>query len=112
TPSNVATDYNTTPVHYDTASGPGTYAGGVGMIADSFTIRASRYLASVFDDLTVLGVPQVTGDNGVAAAKMLVNSSVVVIEVAERSLVTGQYTLLNSATGNTILTALAEHPRR
>jgi hypothetical protein len=112
TPTNVATDYNTTALHFGTASGPGTYAGSVGLIADSFTIRASRYLASVFDDLTVLGVPQVAGDNGAAAAKMLVNSSVVVIEVAERSLVTGQYTLLDSAAENTILAALAEHPVR
>lgn len=112
TPTTPFPDYETEAVHFDTATGPGVYTDSVGLIADSFTIRASPYLASVFGDMTVLGSAQVASDNGVAAGKMLVNNRVVAVEVAERTLITGQYTLLDSAAGSTIMTDLAEHPLR
>jgi hypothetical protein len=110
TPQTVDTNYNSTSVHFDTAVGLGTIDANVGVLADSFSIRASRYLASVFGHLTLLGVPQVDTDHGVAAGQMLANNSVVVVEVAERNLVGGQYALLDPPVENTILTILAGHP--
>jgi SGNH hydrolase-like domain, acetyltransferase AlgX len=91
---NVGTEY-TSPLIVDSATGPGTYGFGVGMLSDSFTIRALRYLAGTFGDLTVLHHKSLLPDGGVGAGKMLAGKSVVVIEVAERTLMSGDLPALN-----------------
>jgi alginate O-acetyltransferase complex protein AlgJ len=107
----VPTDYNT-PLRLDTASGPGTYGFGVGMLSDSFTIRALRYLVSAFGDMTVLHHNSVMQDGGTAAGQMLAGKSVVVIEVAERTLASGNLELLVPAVSDRILAALSSRPIR
>ncbi|HEX4724637.1 MAG TPA: hypothetical protein VH333_19115, partial [Pseudonocardiaceae bacterium] len=106
------TDYNTTTLHFDGASGLGTYGLGVGLLADSFTIRATRYLASVFGDLTIMQTTSVDHDDGVAVGNMLAANSVVVVEVAERTLVGGEFDLLSPDVQNTVFGILDAHPIR
>lgn len=108
----VPTNYDAAPVHFGTASGPGTFGLGVGLIADSFTIRAAPYLASVFGDMKVVHEVFLEHDDGAAVGQMLASESVVAVEVAERTLVTGQYDLLDPAVESTILGQLASHPIR
>jgi alginate O-acetyltransferase complex protein AlgJ len=108
----VPTDYNVAPLHFDSAAGPGTYGLPVGLLADSFTIRAARYLASVFGDLTITQTTDVEHDNGVDVGRALVSDTAVVIEVAERTLVSGQFDLLNPAVQDNIVSELAAHPIR
>lgn len=108
----VSTDFADKALHFDSASGPGTYGLGVGMLSDSFTIRATRYLSSVFGNITIMHHDSVEKDQGVAAGKMLADNSIVVIEVAERTLVSGQFVLLDPNVQNTIIAQLAAHPIR
>jgi alginate O-acetyltransferase complex protein AlgJ len=85
-----------TPVHLDTAKGPGTYGLNVGLLGDSFTIRTMPYLAAAFRDLTALHYSTAEQDHGAAAADLVASSNVVVLEVAERSLVRGGMAVLDS----------------
>jgi acetyltransferase AlgX (SGNH hydrolase-like protein) len=107
----VPTDY-TNPLKLNTASGPGTYGFGVGMLSDSFTIRALRYLTAAFGDMTVLHLDSVSHDDGAAAARMLGDNSIVVFEVAERTLVSGDYPLLAPNVTDKIASTLAARPIR
>jgi alginate O-acetyltransferase complex protein AlgJ len=107
----VPTDY-TMPLPLNTASGPGTYGFGVGMLSDSFTIRSLRYLAASFGDMTVLHHNSIQRDGGVAAAQMLANESVVVVEVAERTLVSGNFELTIPDVVAKIVGALSARPIR
>ncbi|WP_199430726.1 alginate O-acetyltransferase AlgX-related protein [Qaidamihabitans albus] len=102
----VRTEYRT-PLSLDTASGPGTYGLKVGLLADSFTIRALRYLAAAFSDMTVLHHGTAQEDNGAAAGAMLAENSVVVLEVAERSLVRGGLAVLRAPAVDNILAELS-----
>lgn len=102
----------TKPLRLNTASGPGTVGEKVGLLADSFTIRALRYLAASFGDLTVLHYGQVTQDRGRSAAEMLADKDVVVFEIVERMLSSGDNILLDSAVIDEIIRVLAEHPVR
>lgn len=106
----VDSDYATQPVHLQGATGQGTYGQPVGMLADSFTIRSARYLASVFGDLTVVESSAVDHDQGADVAQQLVGDKVVVVEVAQRTLVSGQFSLLDPVVAKTISTALLSHP--
>jgi hypothetical protein len=104
------TDYVTAPLHFDSATGIGTYGPGVAMLADSFTIRATKYLASAFGNLTIMQTTDVDHDQGAQVTKTLEANSVVVVEVAERTLVSGTYDLLTPDVEDTILAQLAVHP--
>lgn len=106
----VSSDFANQTLHFASASGGGTYGIGIGMLSDSFTIRATRYLSSVFGNITIMHHDSVEKDQGVAAGQMLANNNVVVIEVAERTLVSGQFVLLNPNVANTIIAQLAAHP--
>jgi alginate O-acetyltransferase complex protein AlgJ len=97
----------TTPLHLDTASGPGTYGLKVGLIGDSFTIRTLPYLAAAFSDMTVLHLSTADQDEGAAIGDLLTPSNVVVLEVAERSLVSGAVSALDSPALDNILKKLA-----
>ncbi|GAA5158370.1 alginate O-acetyltransferase AlgX-related protein [Amycolatopsis dongchuanensis] len=101
-----STDFST-PLHLNTTSGPGTYGLGVGLLSDSFTIRALPYLAAAFGDLTVLHHNAVEADQGRLAGQVLKQKSVVVLEVAERSLARGTVPVLSPAVVDNILKGLA-----
>jgi alginate O-acetyltransferase complex protein AlgJ len=105
----VPQDFNR-PLVLNTASGPGTVAEKVGLLGDSFTIRALRYLAASFRDITVLHYGQIPGDRGRAAADMLADKKVVVFEVVERMLTYGDNILLDAAVVDEIIRTLAKHP--
>jgi alginate O-acetyltransferase complex protein AlgJ len=108
----VPTDYNLAPRFYNSTFGPGTYSPGVGLLADSFTIRAAPYLASVFGNLTITQTTDVDHDHGVTVARSLVPDTAVVVEVAERTLVTGRFDLLDPVVQDNIIRELAAHPIR
>lgn len=96
-----------TPLHTDTASGPGTYGLRVAWLGDSFTIRTLPYLAAAFRDLTALHLSTADKDKGDAIATLVDQSDVVVLEVAERSLTRGGLSLLNRSVQENVLTRLS-----
>ncbi|MBB5958774.1 hypothetical protein FHS29_005383 [Saccharothrix tamanrassetensis] len=102
----------TTPIRLNTATGPGTYGYRVGMLSDSFTIRTTKYLGSVFGDLTIMHHGNLAADRGEAAGKMLADKSTVVVEVAERSLVSGSLSLLNPVIADAVVKELKAKPIR
>ncbi|MGI5996054.1 MAG: hypothetical protein ACOX8C_14085, partial [Saccharomonospora viridis] len=102
----VEPDYRT-PLTLDTASGPGTYGLGVGLLGDSFTIRALPYLSAAFANMTVLHHDSVSEDHGATAANMLAGKDVVVLEIAERSLARGGPAVLSEPALSTVLDALS-----
>ncbi|GAA4447293.1 hypothetical protein ACFQV2_39170 [Actinokineospora soli] len=102
----------TTPLHLNTTSGPGTYGRKVAMLGDSFTIRAKRYLGAAFGDLTLLHYKQLQEGDRQAAIKMLVDSDVVVFEVAERALVKGNSVLFAPEVVEAMLREMSANPRR
>jgi hypothetical protein len=106
----VDTNYAAQPLHYNSAFGPGTYGAPVGMLADSFTIRSARYLASVFGNLTIDEATAVDQDHGASVGQQLVGDRVVVVEVAQRTLVSGGDSLLDSDVESAIISTLAAHP--
>ncbi len=97
----------TTPVHADTATGPGTYGLRVAWLGDSFTIRTLPYLAAAFRDLTALHTNTADQDQGKAIASLVDRSDVVVLELAERSLIRGSVALLTPATQATVFQKLS-----
>ncbi|WP_298181319.1 hypothetical protein [Saccharomonospora sp.] len=101
------TEYQT-PLVLNTASGAGTYGLGVGLLGDSFTIRALPYLAAAFGNMTVLHHGTTADDDGAAVADMLADKDVVVLEIAERSLVRGAATILSDPVMSTIFAGLTE----
>ncbi|EIE97095.1 alginate O-acetyltransferase AlgX-related protein [Saccharomonospora glauca] len=100
------TEYRT-PLKLNTASGPGTYGLSVGLLGDSFTIRALPYLAATFGNMTVLHHGTAADDGGAAVADMLADKDVVVVEIAERSLVRGGTALINDPALSNILDKLS-----
>lgn len=100
------------PVRLDTASGQGTVGESIGYLGDSFTLRALRYLAASFSDLTVLHYGQVEQDSGRAAGQMLAEHEIVAIEVVERTLASGNSVLLDQPVVDGIIAELAAKPLR
>lgn len=84
----------------------------VGLLADSFTIRALRYLSAAFSDMTVLHYGSVLEDNGAFAANMLAEHEVVAFEAAERILVPQGSELLSPQVVDTVIMKLLERPLR
>jgi len=100
----------TSPLRLATASGPGTVGESVGYLGDSFTLRALRYLAAVFGDLTALHYGQVREDAGRSAGRMLAEHEVVAIQIVERTLASGNSVLLDPAVVDGITAELAAKP--
>jgi alginate O-acetyltransferase complex protein AlgJ len=102
----------THPTHLTTATGPGTVPDKVGLLGDSFTIRALRYLAASFSDITVLHYGKVDQDAGRSAGEMLVWNKVVAVELVERTLASGNSLMVEPAVVDGILSVLSAHPMR
>nr|WP_042184141.1 hypothetical protein [Kibdelosporangium sp. MJ126-NF4]CEL16096.1 hypothetical protein [Kibdelosporangium sp. MJ126-NF4]CTQ94022.1 hypothetical protein [Kibdelosporangium sp. MJ126-NF4] len=101
-----------TPVQVGHATGQGTVTQSVGLLGDSFTIKALRYLAASFGDLTVLHYGQVNTDSGRAAGEMLAQNEVVAIEVVERTIASGNNQLLQPGVVDGIVRVLNANPIR
>ncbi|HET9144326.1 MAG TPA: hypothetical protein VFO68_33535, partial [Actinophytocola sp.] len=108
---NLPSDF-THPMQLNTASGPGTIAEPVGLLADSFTIRALRYLAAAFSDLTVLHYKNSEQDRGREAGEMLASKDVVAVELVERTVVSGNSVMLKPDVVDGIVSVLSQRPRR
>lgn len=100
------------PTTLSTASGPGTVRESVGYLGDSFTLRALRYLAASFGNLTALHYGTVDQDLGRSAGKMLADNEVVAVQIVERTLASGNSLLLNPAVVDGIVAQLADRPLR
>lgn len=81
----------------------------VRMIGDSFTQFASRYLAAAFTDLTIVH-PETVGAAPRSAGALLAGGKVVVLEVAERNLLSGTSPILLHPVITEIARQLAAHP--
>ncbi|MGH3516424.1 MAG: alginate O-acetyltransferase AlgX-related protein [Haloechinothrix sp.] len=99
-----------TPLRINSGPIHGMVGKKVGLLGDSFTIRALRYLAASFSDMTVLHTGTVLDDKGIAAAEMLADREVVAIEAAERSLLPKYSAITSPEVVDTIIKKLAEHP--
>ncbi|MEU7526444.1 hypothetical protein AB0A74_11955 [Saccharothrix sp. NPDC042600] len=99
------------PLRLTGAGGRGVVAREVGMVADSFTLFATQYLSGGFADLTVVH-SDTAGTDPTGVARMLAEHDIVVVEAAERSLVSGINPVLSRTTIDAIKTELAKKPRR
>ncbi|MBV9161709.1 MAG: hypothetical protein JO309_09735 [Pseudonocardiales bacterium] len=88
----IASDFRV-PLRLTSAPAAGTVNQPVRMIADSFTQFASRYLAAAFTDITVVH-PETVGAAPRSAGELLAGGKVVVLEVAERNLLSGTSPIL------------------
>jgi hypothetical protein len=93
------------------APAAGTVGQPVRMIADSFTQFASRYLAAAFTDITVVH-PETVGAVPRSSGELLAGGKVVVVEVAERNLLSGTSPILLQPVITEIAHQLSQHPRR
>ncbi|HEX5406364.1 MAG TPA: hypothetical protein VFX16_29165 [Pseudonocardiaceae bacterium] len=109
TARNVPFDF-TTPLHLAGSTVSGTVTQSVGYLGDSFTIRALRYLDAAFGDIDVLHYGDVDKDAGHTAGEMLAGDNVVVVELVERTLESGNSILLHPAVLNGIDQILSAHP--
>lgn len=98
------------PLRLTGATGKGVVRAKVGMVADSFTLYATQYLTGGFADLTVVH-SDTAGSRPADVAKLLAGSDVVVVEAAERSLVSGINPVLSRPTLDAIKSELAKQPR-
>jgi alginate O-acetyltransferase complex protein AlgJ len=98
------------PLELSQPPGPGVVDEPVGVIADSFTLLATPYLAGTFTDVTAIHSDTV-GVDPKSLGKLFADKDAVVFEAAERSLLGGINPLLDKHTIDTIGNALGEHPR-
>ncbi|ONI82705.1 hypothetical protein ALI22I_38695 [Saccharothrix sp. ALI-22-I] len=98
------------PLRLTGATGKGVVKAKVGMVADSFTLFATQYLTGGFADLTVVH-SDTAGTSVAEVADVLVDSDVVVIQAAERSLVSGINPVLSRTALDALKSELAKHPR-
>ncbi|MQA11381.1 MAG: hypothetical protein GEU98_23090 [Pseudonocardiaceae bacterium] len=93
------------PVHRKSDSTIGTIDERTTVLGDSFTKVASRYLPAAFTDLTMLHYNSITDDARVAA-KSLADSEIVVVQIVERSLASGNAPILDQGFINEASAAL------
>lgn len=98
------------PLNLRQSPGPGVVDESVGVIADSYTLLATPYLAGTFTDVTAIHSDTV-GVDPESIGRMFADKDVVVFEAAERSLLGGINPLLDRQTIATIGSELAETPR-
>ncbi|HEX2289737.1 MAG TPA: hypothetical protein VHH53_05980 [Pseudonocardiaceae bacterium] len=99
------------PLHLSSAPAAGTVDRPVRMIADSFTQFASRYLAATFTNITVVH-PDTAAAAPWSAGELLAGGDVVVLEVAERNLLSGKSPILLHPVITEIGSQLASRPVR
>jgi hypothetical protein len=99
------------PLHLSSAPAAGTVDRPVRMIADSFTQFASRYLAATFTNITVVHLDTAAAVPR-SAGELLAGGEVVVLEVAERNLLSGASPILLHPVISEIGSQLARHPVR
>jgi hypothetical protein len=99
------------PLRLSEPAGRGVVATKVGMIADSFTLFATPYLAGGFQDITIVHGDTV-GTDPHLVGRTMADQNVVVVEVVERGLVSGINPLLDQANITVIAEELAKHPIR
>jgi alginate O-acetyltransferase complex protein AlgJ len=97
------------PLRLASAPAAGTVGQPVRMIADSFTQFASRYLAAAFTDLTIVH-PETVGAAPRSTGKLLAGGKVVIVEVAERNLLSGKSPILLQPVITEIAHQLSQHP--
>jgi hypothetical protein len=98
------------PLALTQAPGPGVVERSVGVIADSFTLLATPYLAGTFTNLTAIHSDTI-GVDPRSIGPMFADKDVVVFEAAERSLLGGINPLLDKQTIDQIGDELAQRPR-
>jgi hypothetical protein len=106
----IASDFRV-PLHLTSAPAAGIVDRPVRMIADSFTQFASRYLVAAFTDITVVH-PDTAAAAPQPAGELLAGGDVVVLEVAERNLLSGTSPILLHPVISEIGFQLARHPVR
>lgn len=97
------------PLYLSSAPAAGTIDRPVRMIADSFTQFASRYLAAVFTDIAVVH-PDTAAAGPRSAGELLASGDVVVLEIAERNLLSGTSPILLHPVITEIGSQLARRP--
>lgn len=100
------------PLKLDSATGPGTYQGKVALLGDSFTYRALPYLAATFGNMTAQHHSALLNNTGKAVGDLFAANNVVAVEVAERTLASGNFGMLAPQVIDNILAELAAHPIR
>jgi alginate O-acetyltransferase complex protein AlgJ len=98
------------PLNLSEPSGEGVVEPSVGMVADSFTLLATPYLAGTFTNLTAIHSDTI-GVDPKSIGRMFADKDVVVFQAAERSLLGGINPLLDRQTIDTISDQLGRHPR-
>ncbi len=98
------------PLNMTQAPGPGVVDPSVGVIADSFTLLATPFLAGTFTNLTAIHSDTI-GVEPRSIGPMFEDKDVVVFQAAERSLIGGINPLLDRQTIDEIGDQLAQHPR-
>ncbi|KAA2262347.1 hypothetical protein F0L68_13845 [Solihabitans fulvus] len=104
-------DYNKSIVHFGSAPTTGTIADRVGLLGDSFTQPAARYLAAAFNDIQLAhyGMLSTNPDD---VLRMLDSQQTIVVEMVERTVTNGKAELLDPAIIDRIGQELAKHPVR
>ncbi|MGH3766907.1 MAG: alginate O-acetyltransferase AlgX-related protein [Pseudonocardiaceae bacterium] len=104
----IASDFRV-PLRLTSTPSRGTVKAPVRMIGDSFTQFASRYLAAAFTDITIVH-PETAAAEPRSAGELLAGGRVVVLEVAERNLLSGTSPILLQPVIDQIATQLAHRP--
>jgi hypothetical protein len=98
------------PLNLHQDAGPGVVAPSVGVIADSFTLLATPFMAATFQDVTAIHSDTI-GVDPARIGRMFGDKDVVVFEAAERSLLGGINPLLDKETIDKIGDELSQRPR-
>ncbi|MGH3878335.1 MAG: alginate O-acetyltransferase AlgX-related protein [Actinophytocola sp.] len=98
------------PLRLNQSPGTGVVEPSVGVVADSFTLLATPYLAGTFTDLTAIHSDTV-GVDPASIGPLFADKDVVVFQAAERSLLGGINPLLDRETIDTIGDELSRRPR-
>ena len=106
----IASDFRV-PLRLTSTPAAGTVNQPVRMIADSFTQFASPYLAAAFTDITVMH-PETAAAEPHSAGELLAGGKVIVLEAAERNLLSGTSPILLQPVIDEIAAQLAHYPRR
>lgn len=104
----IASDFRA-PLRLTAEPAAGTVGQPVRMIADSFTQFASRYLTAVFTDITVVH-PETAAATPRPSGDLLAGGDVIVLEIAERNLLSGTSPILLQPVITQIGAELALHP--